>query len=97
MEKHVCYDKLQKKKQREIDQRKRGSWLGVNPVTRRPDNSRAYQRKKAQDWKKDSGLALFLCENPSHFAGRGFRALRLLCDEALGLQCGYQLLVRFAG
>ena len=60
MEKHICYDKLQKKKQREIDQRKRGTWLGVNPVTRRPENSKAYNRKKAQAWKKDSGLALYL-------------------------------------
>lgn len=59
MEKHICYDKLQKKKQREIDQRKRGSWLGVNPVTRRPESSKAYNRRKAQAWKKDSGLALF--------------------------------------
>lgn len=59
MEKHVCYDKLQKKKQREIDQRKRDSWLGVNPVTRKPESSKTYNRRKAQDWKKDSGLALF--------------------------------------
>ena len=77
MEKHVCYDKLQKKKQREIDGRKRGSWLGVNPVTRRPENSRAYNRKKAQAWKKDSGLALFICftvfvpkKKAAHFSAR---------------------------
>ena len=40
MEKHVCYDKLTKKKRREIDLKKRGSWLGVNPVTRRPEDRR---------------------------------------------------------
>lgn len=60
MEKHVCYDKLTKKKQREIDGRKRGTWYGISPVTRRPESSKAYNRRKAQDWKKDSGLALFL-------------------------------------
>lgn len=59
MVKHICYDKLQKKKQQQLDRRKRGSWLGVNPVTRRAESSKAYDRKKAQDWKKDSGLALF--------------------------------------
>lgn len=59
MNKHVCYGKLTKKKQREIDQIKRGTWFGLNPDTRRPENSKAYNRKKAQGWKKDSGLALF--------------------------------------
>ncbi|MEG0741627.1 MAG: hypothetical protein RR521_05330 [Clostridia bacterium] len=59
MEKHVCYDKLTKKKQRAIAQRKRGTWYGINPTTRKPENSKAYNRRKAQDWKKDSGLALF--------------------------------------
>lgn len=59
MEKHICYDKLTKKKQREIDQKRRGTWLGVNPVTRRLEDSKVYNRKKAQNWKKDSGIALF--------------------------------------
>ncbi len=58
MKKHICYDKLTKKKKREIDLINRGTWFGVNPVTRRPENSKAYDRRKAQDWKKDSGLAL---------------------------------------
>ncbi len=59
MEKHICYDKLTKKKQREIDQKRRGTWLGVNCVTRRLEDSKVYNRKKAQNWKKDSGIALF--------------------------------------
>ena len=61
MSRMISYEKLSKKERRRIDQKKRGTWYGVNPVTRRPENSKAYNRKKAQDWKKDSGTALFLC------------------------------------
>ena len=50
----VSYDKLSKKKKREVNAKKRGTWNGFNPVTRKPENFRAYNRnkKKAQD-KKD--------------------------------------------
>ncbi|MEG1676494.1 MAG: hypothetical protein RR379_02395 [Clostridia bacterium] len=61
MKKHICYDALTKKKKREIDQKKRGTWLGVNPVTRKPENSKVYNRKKTQGWKKNSGLAFLFC------------------------------------
>ena len=59
MEKFVPYGKLSKKKRRELDMMKRGSWGGLNPVTRKPKNPRAYDRRKAQSWKKDSGSAPF--------------------------------------
>ena len=65
MSKHVCYDKLSKKEQRKIDLMRCGSWLGVNPVTRKPEDSKAYRRTKAQGWKKDSGLALFVIQQPT--------------------------------
>ena len=60
MEKFIPYEKLSKKKRRELDLRKRGGWGGLNPVTRRPKNPRAYDRRKAQSWKKDSGSAPFV-------------------------------------
>jgi hypothetical protein len=66
--KHISYDKLSKKKQRQIDRLKRGTWYGVNPVTRAPKSSKAYDRRKAQDWKKDSGpvfLSLIAAETQS--------------------------------
>ena len=59
MEKFIPYEKLSKKKQRELDLRRRGSWGSLNPVTRRPKNPKAYDRRKAQSWKKDSGSAPF--------------------------------------
>lgn len=51
MEKFIPVDKLSKKKQRELNVSKRGSWYGLNPVTRKPDNSKAYNRQKARKWK----------------------------------------------
>ena len=56
MEKFIPYQKLSKKKQRELNAMKRGSWGDVNPVTRRPENPKAYNRKKAQRWSDDSGF-----------------------------------------
>lgn len=46
--KFVPYDKLQKKKQRELDKKKRRDFGALNPVTRVPDNPKAYKRKKAR-------------------------------------------------
>lgn len=50
MEKFVPYEKLSKKKKREMDAKRRGSWHGIDPVTRKPENSRAYNRRKARSW-----------------------------------------------
>ena len=59
MQKFVPYEKLSKKKQRELDALRRGSWGGLNPVTRKPENPRAYNRRKAQSWKNDSAFEPF--------------------------------------
>ena len=53
MEKFVPYEKLSKKKQRELNAKKRGSWGSLNPVTRKPSNPKAYNRRTAQRWKDD--------------------------------------------
>lgn len=49
MEKFIPYEKLSKKEKRKLDQAKRQTWGNLNPVTRKPANSKAYNRKKAQD------------------------------------------------
>ena len=46
MDKHISYEKLSKKEKRKIDSSKRNTWGGLNPVTRKPENSRAYNRRK---------------------------------------------------
>ena len=53
MEKFIPYEKLSKKEKRKLDQAKRQTWGDLSPVTRKPANSNAYNRKKAQNWKKE--------------------------------------------
>jgi hypothetical protein len=53
MEKFIPYEKLSKKEKRKLDQAKRQTWGELNPVTRKPQNSKAYNRKRTQDWKKE--------------------------------------------
>ena len=61
MEKFIPYEKLSKKEKRKLDQAKRQTWGNLNPVTRKPENSKAYNRKKTQDWKKElSNPAFFI-------------------------------------
>lgn len=59
VEKFIPFDKLSKGKQRELYKARRGSWLGMNPVTRKPENPKAYKRKKARKWSDDSMAAPF--------------------------------------
>ena len=53
MEKYIPYEKLSKKEKRRLDSQRRTTWGCVNPVTRKPGNSKAYNRNKARNWKRD--------------------------------------------
>lgn len=53
MEKFVAYEKLSKKEKKKLNEARRGSWQGVNPVTRRSENPKAYNRSKARQWDED--------------------------------------------
>lgn len=57
MEKYVSYEKLSKKKKRQINARKRRSWQGASPVTRRTENKKKYNRKKIKARLKDDDLS----------------------------------------
>lgn len=59
MDKYIPYEKLSKKKKREQDQRHRSTWGPLNPVTRKPADPKAYNRRKARKWSDDSGTVLF--------------------------------------
>ena len=48
MEKFIPYEKLSKKEKRKMDLAKRQTWGELNPVTRKPENSKAYNRQKSQ-------------------------------------------------
>ena len=60
MEKFIPYEKLSKKEQRKIDQARRQTWGELNPVTRKPENSKAYNRRRAQVWKEELS---YLCSS----------------------------------
>ncbi|MBQ3662662.1 MAG: hypothetical protein II914_00870 [Clostridia bacterium] len=53
MVKFIPYKKLSKRKKRELDRKRRNTWGGLSPVTRRAENRRAYNRKRAR--KRDLG------------------------------------------
>ena len=59
MEKFIPYEKLSKKKKRELNAGRRNVWT-ISPVTRKPENPKAYNRKKAQKWMDDSSSVLSL-------------------------------------
>lgn len=48
MEKFIPFEKLSRKQKRERNAARRGGWGGLSPVTRRPENPKAYKRKKTR-------------------------------------------------
>ena len=82
MEKFIPYEKLSKKEKRKLDQAKRQTWGNLNPVTRKPENSKAYNRKKTQDWKKE-------LSNPAFYYVRVLQSA-LLSDQQTLVRSGYQ-------
>ena len=56
MEKFIPYEKLSKKEKRKMDLAKRQTWGELNRVTRKPESSRAYNRRKSQNWKREQPL-----------------------------------------
>lgn len=63
MDQFIPYEKLSKKEKHKIDLAKRQTWGDITPVTRKPQNSKAYNRNKSRDWKRrnepTSGFYLF--------------------------------------
>ena len=51
MAKFIPFVKLSKKTQQEINKSRRKNWGNIDPVTKRPANSKAYNREKARAWK----------------------------------------------
>ena len=57
MEKFIPYEKLSKKKKRELDAGRRTVWA-ISPVTRKSENQKADNRRKAQKRMDDPGSVL---------------------------------------
>ena len=62
MEKFVPFEKLSKKKQKEINKAKRNTWGMTNPVTRCEKNPKAYDRNKLRSGKFETEF-IFFAEN----------------------------------
>lgn len=60
MTKFIPYEKLSKKQKREIDQKRRGIWGNLNPVTRRSESKKIYNRARSKRSAENSA-DLFLC------------------------------------
>lgn len=54
MEKYIPYEKLSKKEKRRINAARRTTWGSLNPVTRKPQNSKAYNRNKSRSWIREA-------------------------------------------
>lgn len=50
--KFIPEEKLSKRARKELNDARRATW-GINPVTRKPDNSKAYNRAKEKRRKED--------------------------------------------
>jgi hypothetical protein len=59
MDPFIPYEKLSKRKKKELDKRQRGSWGAISPVTRRSENPKAYNRRKARKGKFDADTVLY--------------------------------------
>ncbi len=53
MKQYIPYEKRSKKEQRKINASRRNTWGPLCPVTRKPENSKAYHRQKARNWKRE--------------------------------------------
>ena len=86
MERFVPYEKLSKKKRRELDRKRRSTWGSVSPVTRRAADPKAYKRQKARDWDLDDPptvpFAVLVFRQPTGFPLFSASSRRLRCRAA---------------
>ncbi len=59
MKKIVDYAKMSKRKRRQLDGAKRGTWGDIKPVTRRSENPRVYNRKRQRA--SDDSAGVYFC------------------------------------
>ena len=58
---YIAFHKQSKKMQREENQRRRGNWGEIKPITKKKESDKVYQRTKAWRWHKDATDGLFQC------------------------------------
>lgn len=53
MVKFIPYERRSKEEKSKMDLINRQAWGKLTPVTRKPKSSKAYGKRKAQDWKRE--------------------------------------------
>ena len=59
-QRYVPLEKQSKRKQKEYHAKQRGDWGNVNPITRKVESAKLYNRKKSKRERYDSGLDFFV-------------------------------------
>jgi len=59
-QRYVPLEKQSKRKQKEYHAKQRGDWGNINPITRKVENAKLYNRKKSKRERYDSGLDFFV-------------------------------------
>jgi len=58
MNRFLPREKMSKREKRALDKTKRQVWAGINPVTRKTDNKRAYDRRRSPRWYDDDSTGI---------------------------------------
>ena len=53
MNKHIPFEKMSKRQKKDVNARRRNGWDVLNPVTRRPANPKAYNRRQEKTVSKN--------------------------------------------
>ena len=61
MKPFLSREKMSKREKRALDNAKRTTWGGINPITRTTENKKAYNRKKSPRWYQEDSTGIFLC------------------------------------
>ena len=61
MKHFIPYEKQSKKKRREQDLAKRGTWGDLKPITRKIESAKVYRRKKARQEEESSDAGPVIC------------------------------------
>lgn len=55
-------EKMSKRDKRALDEKKRVGWDGINPVTRKIENKKTYNRKRSPRWYNDDSTGIFVID-----------------------------------
>lgn len=58
MNRFLPREKMSKREKCALDKTKRHVWAGINPVTRKTDNKKAYDRKRSPRWYDDDSTGI---------------------------------------